>query len=144
MLVLGGLLFAAMANEVLLSWRTRFGRSKAPPRGQALDTPPLQVTIKYDAPIEKLFASLQVLGRASKDEAMGAADMSSDQSTLAVKVNALKPGDYTVKWRVVGIDSHQTHGSYSFTVPGTKLSTEDKQGAGMEDGPCCSPPRPRT
>jgi hypothetical protein len=120
MLVLGGLLFAAMANEVLLSWRTRFRSSKARPRGQALETSPWQVTIKYDAPIEKLFASLQVLGSASKDEAMGAADMSSDQSTLAVKVNALKPGNYTVKWRLAGIDSHQTQGSQSFTVAGTK------------------------
>ena len=120
MLVIGGLLFAAMANEVLLSWRTRFRRSKARPRGRALETPPTQVTIKYDAPIEKLFASLHVLGPASKDEAMVTADMRSDQSTLSVKVNALKPGDYTVRWRVVSIDSHQTQGSYSFTDAGTK------------------------
>jgi methionine-rich copper-binding protein CopC len=120
MLVLGGLLFAAMANEVLLSWRTRFRRSKALARGQALETPPSQVTIKYDAPIEKLFASLQILGPASKDEAVGESEISSDQSTLSVKVSALKPGDYTVRWRVVGIDSHQTQGSYNFTVAGTK------------------------
>ena len=84
MLVIGGLLFAAMANEVLLSWRTRFRRSKVPQWGEALETPPLRVTIKYDAPIEKLFASLHVLGPASKDEAMVTADMKPGEQSQCV------------------------------------------------------------
>ena len=33
---------------------------------------------------------------------------------MSVKVPALKPGDYTVKWAVVGIDTHHTEGSYTF------------------------------
>lgn len=120
-LVLGALLFAAMANEVLMSWRTRFRSSKARSRDQARGTPPSQVTIKCDEPTEMLFASLQVLGPAGKDHAVSASEISPEQSTLSVKISAHKPGDYTVRWRMVGIDSHQTQGSFSLTLEETKL-----------------------
>ncbi len=37
-------------------------------------------------------------------------------SLFVTKVKPLTPGDYTVKWAVVCIDSHHTQGSYVFTV----------------------------
>jgi methionine-rich copper-binding protein CopC len=97
-----------------------FPESQSPAAGQTLDTPPSQVTIKYDAPIERLFASLRVLDAAGNNEAVGAPEISADQSTLSIKVGPLKPGVYTVKWRVVCVDTHHTQGSYSFTVAGAK------------------------
>ena len=97
-----------------------FPELQSPAAGQTLETSPSRVTIKYDAPIEKLFASLQVLDAAGDDKAVGAPEISPDQSTLSIKVGPLKPGVYTVKWRVVCVDTHHTQGSYSFTVAGAK------------------------
>jgi methionine-rich copper-binding protein CopC len=76
------------------------------------------VSIKYDAPIEHLFAKLEVVDEAGNDLATSQPEVSSDGIMLSVKVKPLKPGDYTVKWSVVCIDTHHTQGSYTFSVSG--------------------------
>jgi copper resistance protein C len=96
-----------------------FPKTEQPAAGQTLSTAPSEVSIKYDAPIEQLFAKLQVLDAAGNNMAVGQPLVSSDGYTLTVKVNALKPGTYTVKWSVVCIDTHHTQGSYSFKVAGS-------------------------
>jgi len=85
---------------------------------QQLFAPPSEVTIKFDAPIEKAFAKLEVLGADGKPETIGQPQVDPSALSLSVKVGALKPGDYTVKWGVVCVDSHHTQGSYIFTVAG--------------------------
>ena len=35
---------------------------------------------------------------------------------LIVSVPPLKPGKYTVSWRVTAVDTHVTHGTFPFTV----------------------------
>lgn len=95
-----------------------FPQEQHPSAGQTLAAPPTEIRIKFDAPIEKLFAKLQVLDADGRDHAVGAPDVSSDGTELASKVEALKTGEYTVKWAVLGVDTHHTEGSYSFTVAG--------------------------
>ena len=95
-----------------------FPEEQHPSAGQTLATSPAEITIKFDAPIEKLFAKVQVLDANGKDHAVGAPDVSSDGTVLTSKVEALKPGDYTVKWMVLCVDTHHSEGSYSFTVGG--------------------------
>ena len=95
-----------------------FPEQEDPSAGATVPATPAQVTIKYDAPIEKLFDSLQVLDAAGQDKAAGAPQGSADGHELSVPVAPLSPGEYTVKWRVVGIDTHHTEGSYSFSVQG--------------------------
>jgi copper resistance protein C len=95
-----------------------FPEQETPSAGQRLSAPPSEVTIKFDAPIEKVFAKLEVIGADGKPETTGSPEVGSGAVTLSVKVAALKPGDYTVKWGVVCIDSHHTEGSYVFTVAG--------------------------
>jgi methionine-rich copper-binding protein CopC len=93
-----------------------FPESQTPSAGQKLASAPAEVTINFDAPIEKLFAKLEVTGADGKDEAAGAPQISDDGRHMSVKVASLKPGDYTVKWAVVGIDTHHTEGSYTFSI----------------------------
>jgi len=93
-----------------------FPESETPSAGQKVSSPPAEVTINFDAPIEKLFAKLEVAGADGKNEAAGAPQISDDGRHLSVKVASLKPGDYTVKWAVVGIDTHHTEGSYTFSI----------------------------
>jgi methionine-rich copper-binding protein CopC len=93
-----------------------FPESQTPSAGQKLASAPAEVTINFDAPIEKLFAKLEVTGADGKNEAAGAPQISDDGRRMSVKVASLKPGDYTVKWAVVGIDTHHTEGSYTFSI----------------------------
>ena len=93
-----------------------FPESQTPSAGQKLASAPAEVTINFDAPIEKLFAKLEVTGADGRDEAAGAPQISDDGRHMSVKVGSLKPGDYTVKWAVVGIDTHHTEGSYTFSI----------------------------
>ena len=96
-----------------------FPESEAPAAGQTLNEPPSEVKIKYDAPIEKLFAQLAVIDSSGHNLAQAAPAVSDDGYILTVKLPRLKPGNYLVKWRVVGIDTHHTEGSYSFSVGGS-------------------------
>ncbi len=96
-----------------------FPAKEQPAAGQTLSSAPSEVSIRYDAPIEHLFANLQVLDAAGNNMAVGQPRVSSDGYTLSVKLNALKPGSYTVKWSVVCIDTHHTQGSYTFSLSGT-------------------------
>ena len=112
------LLLAASVAGLPVASAHSFPEQETPSAGQLLATPPSEVTIKFDAPIEKLFAKLEVLDTAGKPETTGSPQVDSSALTLSVKVAALKPGDYTVKWGVVCIDSHHTEGSYVFTVAG--------------------------
>jgi methionine-rich copper-binding protein CopC len=112
------LLFVVIASGVPAASAHSFPEVETPSAGQQLSAPPSEVTIKFDAPIEKLFAKLEVLGADGKPETIGQPQVDPSTLALSVKVDALKPGDYTVKWGVVCIDSHHTEGSYVFTVAG--------------------------
>jgi methionine-rich copper-binding protein CopC len=114
----GPLLFAVIVGGAPAASAHSFPEVETPSAGQRLSAPPSEVTIKFDAPIEKLFARLEVVGADGKPETTGQPQVDPSAQTLSVKVGALKPGDYTVKWGVVCIDSHHTQGSYVFTVAG--------------------------
>jgi methionine-rich copper-binding protein CopC len=117
-IILGGSVLALVFGVTALATAHSFPDQETPPAGATLSEPPSQVTIKYDAPIEKLFASLEVLNSAGQNEAVGKPEISPDGWKLSVPVNKLPPGEYTVQWRVVCIDTHHTQGSYSFIVEG--------------------------
>jgi copper resistance protein C len=116
--LLVGTALALIVSVTAVASAHSFPEQETPPAGAALTEPPAQVTIKYDAPIEKLFASLEVLNSAGQNEAVSNPKVSPDGWTLSVPVNKLQPGEYTVQWRVVCVDTHHTQGSYSFTVEG--------------------------
>ncbi len=111
-------LIVAMATGASTAAAHSFPEAQSPSAGQALSTAPPRVTIRYNAPIEKVFAKLQVVDASGINVATGAPQVSADGLTLSIELGVLAPGDYTVKWSVVGIDTHRTQGSYQFTVTG--------------------------
>jgi methionine-rich copper-binding protein CopC len=114
--IFAAVLLAIVVSSPTMSWAHSFPDKETPSAGQKVASPPSEVVIDFDAPIEKLFAKLEVTGADGKNEAAGAPQVSDDGRQLSVKVGALKPGDYTVKWAVVCIDTHHTEGSYTFSV----------------------------
>src|SRR5579863_9982612 len=94
-------LLAVAASFAIVASAHSFPESESPSAGQKVASAPSEVTINFDAPIEKLFAKLDVNDADGKNEAAGAPQVSDDGRRLSVKVDALKPGDYTVKWAVV-------------------------------------------
>ena len=117
--LLGAILLAAIAIRGSTAMAHSFPEAESPSAGQELSSPPPSVTIRYDAPIEKLLAKLEVFNAAGKSEVAGEPEVGADGLTLSVKVGALEPGEYTVKWSVLCIDTHHTEGSYQFTVTGS-------------------------
>ncbi len=116
MCIYGAALVAIVVSNPMMALAHSFPEKETPSAGQKVASPPSEVVIGFDAPIEKLFAKLEVAGANGTNEAVGAPQVSDDGRQLSVKVGALKPGDYTVKWAVVCIDTHHTEGSYSFSV----------------------------
>lgn len=96
-----------------------FPEEETPSAGQILSAPPAEISIKFDAPIEHLFAKMEVDGPDGKNFAVGDPVVGPDARTLQIKLAALPPAVYTVKWAVVCIDTHHTNGSYIFTVKGS-------------------------
>jgi methionine-rich copper-binding protein CopC len=109
---------ALATSAAPVAWAHSFPEEQHPSAGETLSAPPSEIRIKFDAPIEKLFAKLQVVDSGGKDHAVGPPDISSDGVELTEKIEALKPGEYTVRWAVVCVDTHHTEGSYSFTIAG--------------------------
>jgi methionine-rich copper-binding protein CopC len=95
-----------------------FPTAEQPLVGSTVDAPPSRVTIDYDAPIESLFAKLQVLDGGGQDQAAGPPEVGKDRRHLSVNLKPLAQGDYTVKWSVVAEDGHRTEGAYVFSVAG--------------------------
>jgi methionine-rich copper-binding protein CopC len=111
-----GALLATVLSNPMIALAHSFPEKESPSAGQKVASPPSEVVIDFDAPIEKLFAKLEVTGADGQNLAAGGPQVSDDGIRMSVKLTALKPGDYTVKWAVVGIDTHHTEGSYTFTV----------------------------
>jgi methionine-rich copper-binding protein CopC len=109
---------ALTASAAPLASAHSFPEEQHPSAGETLAAPPSEIRIKFDAPIEKLFAKLQVVDSSGKDLALGPPNISADGIELTEKVEPLKPGVYTVRWAVVCVDTHHTEGSYSFTIAG--------------------------
>jgi len=75
------------------------------------------VELWFTERIEPAFSSVHVLDNAGKhvDRDDGQVD-STDAKRLRVSLQPLVPGRYRVTWRVLSIDSHVTHGEFTFDV----------------------------
>ncbi len=114
-IIVGGLVAAAIfAPRYVLAHA--FPVAEQPRVGSTVEAPPPRVTITFDAPIESLFAKLQVLDTAGHDQTASKPHVGAGRRELSVLLKPLRPGDYTVKWAVVAEDGHRTEGSYVFTV----------------------------
>jgi methionine-rich copper-binding protein CopC len=116
--ILAVMLGVAAGMLPIVAWGHAFPSGEEPKVGSTVNTAPAKVVIKFDSPIEQLFAKLAVTDDSGHDVTAGPPTRSDNQRELSVVLKPLSPGDYHVKWSVAAEDGHRTEGSYLFTVAG--------------------------
>jgi hypothetical protein len=88
---------------------------RADPRvGSTVKTVPRQVSLSFTENIEPAFSSMQVTDASGRRVDEGKPSISGN--VMRVPLQAVAPGTYRVKWRVLSVDTHATEGSFSFQV----------------------------
>ena len=88
-----------------------------PPVGGAVASPS-EIRLKFTEGVEPRFSGVALSAEGGAAVPLGAPNVDpADNSVLIVKIGkTLPPGDYTVTWHAVSVDTHKTQGSFSFTV----------------------------
>lgn len=89
----------------------------SPAARATLSRPPERVDLWFNERLEPAYSRASVWDRSGQqvDAADGAVD-AAEPTRLTVGVPALKPGTYTVKFRVLSIDGHLVESQFPFTV----------------------------
>lgn len=106
-----------------------------PEQGAKLDKQPEWIELNYSGEIQDIGTEIRV----EKDgEDYSAGEITVEGRTVkAALPDDLKPGDYTIAWRVVSQDGHPISGTVEFTILDSAGSGGDVEGAGddqAEDG----------
>ena len=88
----------------------------AEPRvGSTVAPGPRTVTLVFTEPIELAFCRIDVEDAGGVKLPLPAPEHPAPEK-LAVALPALSPGEYTVHWAVMSVDTHPTEGSFRFSV----------------------------
>ena len=91
-----------------------------PNNGASLKEPPREVRIQFTEGVELAFSQIIVKGPSGEVVSQGKLRRLADD-TVAVDLKPLLPGNYTVEWQVLSVDTHVTDGVLRFTFdPGRK------------------------
>jgi methionine-rich copper-binding protein CopC len=90
----------------------------ADPRvGSTVNASPTEVKIWFTEGLILPFSELKVLDASGKEVQKSDKHLDpSNKQLLIVSVPPLKPGKYTVSWRVTAVDTHVTNGKFTFEV----------------------------
>ena len=79
---------------------------------------PSEIRLKFGEGVEPHFSAIALSAEGGGAVALGALSVDpADPSVLIATVDAaLASGVYTVTWHAVSVDTHKTHGTFSFTV----------------------------
>jgi len=80
-------------------------------------TAPKEVVLWFTEALEPAFSSIVVhdANRANVETGKAQLDQN-DHSQLRVALKPLPPGIYEVVWQVLSVDTHRTHGDFTFRV----------------------------
>jgi methionine-rich copper-binding protein CopC len=90
----------------------------ADPRvGNTVTGSPKEVKIWFTEGLILPFSDIKVTDASGKEVQKSDKHLDpSNKQELIVSVPPLKPGKYTVSWRVTAVDTHVTHGTFQFEV----------------------------
>lgn len=88
-----------------------------PARESLVKEAPKEVMLWFTEAVEPKFSTIEV--RDAKGAAMQAGPaegVAGNTAQLRVPLKPLGPGTYTVKWRVLSVDTHRSQGDFTFRV----------------------------
>ncbi|MCK9915243.1 copper homeostasis periplasmic binding protein CopC [Microbacteriaceae bacterium K1510] len=88
-----------------------------PTAGATVKETPPEVMLWFTEAVEPKFSTIEV--RDAKGVAVQdgtATAVPGNTAQLRIKVKPLTPGAYTVKWRVLSVDTHRSQGDFTFRV----------------------------
>ena len=88
-----------------------------PARRAVIDKSPTQIRLWFNEEIEGAYTSLSVFGANKKPVTDAKPEVvSDDPKSVVLPLPDLKPGKYTVKFRVLSVDGHIVDESFSYKV----------------------------
>ena len=113
--VAGALLACLIASSVAQAHALL--RKTEPAQRAQLSRPPATVRLWFSEPLEAAFSSASIgddTGNAVTGEP--ARVSAQDSRLLELKLPALSPGQYTVRYQVLSVDGHTVKGSFTFRL----------------------------
>jgi methionine-rich copper-binding protein CopC len=108
------LLLALLAPDDRV-WAHAYPAASSPLDGATLKEPPREVRIQFTEGLELVFSQIVVKGSNGDVVSQGKLRKLADD-TVAIDLKPLGPGNYTVEWQVLSIDTHVTEGVLRFAV----------------------------
>jgi methionine-rich copper-binding protein CopC len=111
------LILPAMLLSASPAFAHAFLKAANPPVGSTVPVSPKAVTITFTEAVEPAFSSIEVqIAQGRRVDKRHPHLVRGKQTLLAVNVPKLPPGKYRVTWHATAVDTHKTHGSFTFTV----------------------------
>ncbi|WP_457363748.1 copper homeostasis periplasmic binding protein CopC [Pseudomonas sp. TE3610] len=89
----------------------------ATPAADATVSAPAELSLVFTEGVEQSFTKVELTRGGEAVLIKSIATQGTDKKTLIVTPAApLTPGDYSVKWHAVSVDTHNSDGSYQFKV----------------------------
>jgi len=85
-----------------------------PRDGSTVIPAPNQVALWFTESLEPALSGVEVRDAQGSRVDQGEPQISA--ATMRIGLKALSPGTYKVNWHVLSVDTHKTHGSFSFQV----------------------------
>ena len=78
-------------------------------------TAPSEVRLWFTQALEPRFSAAQLRSSSGAVVGSGAVDPANPKE-MVIRVRALPPGKYKVKWKILSVDTHRTEGDWGFEV----------------------------
>ncbi len=93
-----------------------FLQTSSPAVGATVARAPNQVVINFTEGVEPLFSTIEVQNQQGLPVQTGKPRLAGGDTHLAIDVQKLLPGTYTVTWHATAVDTHKTEGKFTFSV----------------------------
>ena len=98
-----------------LAWAHAYPAVSIPNNGATVKEPPREVRIQFTEGVEIAFSRITVKGANGEVVSQGKVRQLAEDM-LAIDLKPLSPGNYTVEWQVLSVDTHVTEGLLRFTI----------------------------
>ena len=111
-------LLAALALFATAAQAHSHLNASEPAAGATVPTSPPMLKLTFSTPLVAKFSGVKLTNAAGKEVTLGepATDPADNKILLVPVPTPLAPGEYTLDWHVVAVDTHRMKGSYKFTI----------------------------